>query len=115
MSLNDKKHLLLYYMRIITPFLPEPPEMEFKFLDDRKFRFDYAYPDIQVGIEVDGGAFAYGGGRHKGGSDYEKFLLAQIDGWAVYAVRTVDLESNPAYWLQLLTELLLSRGIMDDN
>ncbi len=42
--------------------IPEPVE-EFKFLSDRRFRFDYAWPKHMVAVEVEGGIWGKVGGH----------------------------------------------------
>lgn len=64
---------------------------ELPFHPKRKWRFDYAFPDERVAIEIDGGLWnAYGGlhsGRHSGGigqkKDMEKMNAAAELGWIV--------------------------------
>jgi very-short-patch-repair endonuclease len=62
----------------------EPLQIEYKFLPDRKFRFDLALPDLRIGIECDGGQFS-GGHRHNVAieRDYEKANLAQMNEWKI--------------------------------
>lgn len=64
--------------------LPMPVE-EFKFHPERKWRFDFAYPDLKIAIEVEGGTWS--GGRHTRGSGYEKdcekYNTACLLGWSV--------------------------------
>lgn len=61
------------------------PEREYKFLPDRKFRFDFAFPEQKVAVEVDGGTWS--GGRHTSGlgfrNDCIKTNLAVLNGWRV--------------------------------
>jgi len=61
---------------------------EWPFHPERKWRFDYARPDLKIAIEVDGGVFT--GGRHSGGvgqvKDMEKNNNAQALGWIVYHI-----------------------------
>jgi very-short-patch-repair endonuclease len=56
---------------------------EYKFLGNRKFRFDYAIPEIKLAIEINGGVWI--NGRHTRTSGYlkdlEKFNLATCNGW----------------------------------
>lgn len=61
------------------------PVAEHKFHPTRKWRFDYAWPDRLVALEVEGGVWAQG--RHTRGSgfvkDMEKYNAAAALGWRV--------------------------------
>lgn len=61
---------------------------EYKFHPTRKFRFDFAWVEGKVAIEVDGGIWRGAAGGHTSGTgkmrDMEKDMLAQLDGWQVY-------------------------------
>jgi very-short-patch-repair endonuclease len=66
--------------------LPEPVR-EFMFAaPERKWRFDFAWPDGKVAAEVEGGT-KYGQSRHSRGAgfdlDAEKYNEAAIRGWLV--------------------------------
>lgn len=64
--------------------LPEP-DAEFRFAPPRRWRFDYAWPDHRVALEVEGGVWT--GGRHTRGKgfvrDMEKYNAATAAGWRV--------------------------------
>lgn len=66
------------------------PYDEHSFHDKRKWRFDYAWPEFKIALEVDGGLWIPGGGRHNraGGylKDCEKFNAAAVLGWRVLRV-----------------------------
>ena len=53
----------------------------------RRWRFDFAWPDRLLAVEVDGGAWVPGGGRHTRGAgfaaDHDKFNRATLLGWRV--------------------------------
>ena len=54
---------------------------------NRQYRLVYAFPDIKVGIEVDGGIHVRGMGHSTGAGikrDMEKNNLAIINGWVVF-------------------------------
>lgn len=58
---------------------------EYKFISDRKFRFDYGHLRLKIAIEIEGGIYT-GTGHAKIGkylSDMEKYNMAQLRGWIV--------------------------------
>lgn len=61
------------------------PVTEYRFLHGRRFRFDYAWPDLRIALEVEGGVWT--GGRHTRGkgflADVEKYNHAATLGWLV--------------------------------
>lgn len=63
----------------------EPAQTEWRFHPRRRWRFDLAWPDRLLAVEVDGGT--WNGGRHTTGSgieaDSEKFSEAAAFGWRV--------------------------------
>ena len=75
--------------------LPEP-EREYRFHPTRKWRFDFAWPEIKVAVEIEGSVWARG--RHTRGSGYlgdiEKYNEATALGWRVYRVPAHDVESG---------------------
>jgi very-short-patch-repair endonuclease len=64
------------------------PVREHRFHAVRRWRFDYAWPEQRVALEVDGGVWT--GGRHTRGAgfikDMEKLNAATIAGWRVVRV-----------------------------
>lgn len=66
--------------------LPDP-EMEYRFHPVRKWRFDFAFLPYRVALEVEGGIFIPGGGRHNRPvtmiKDQEKYNVAASMGWRV--------------------------------
>jgi very-short-patch-repair endonuclease len=75
---------LSLYEQCALAKLPRP-EPEFRFHPTRRWRFDRAWPDKSIAVEVDGAV--YTGGRHTRGAgfekDMEKLNEAQILGWRV--------------------------------
>lgn len=61
------------------------PEREYRFHDTRRWRFDFAWPDQRVAVEMEGGVWSRG--RHVRGhgylSDLEKYNAATMLGWRV--------------------------------
>ena len=72
------------------------PVKEYKFHPTRKWRFDYAFPESMVAVEVEGGVWT--GGRHTSGAgflkDMEKYNTALLHGWRVYRVTPKTLTSR---------------------
>jgi very-short-patch-repair endonuclease len=62
-------------------------EREFVFHPTRKWRADFAHLESRTLIEIEGGIFMRGGGRHSRGTGYandaEKYLEAVLAGWTV--------------------------------
>jgi len=61
------------------------PETEFRFMTDRRFRFDFAWKPKKLAVEVEGGI--YSNGRHVRGAAYEedlkKYNFAAKQGWTL--------------------------------
>jgi hypothetical protein len=74
------------------------PILEHRFHPERKWRFDMAWLDYMIGLEVDGGVWT--GGRHTRGkgfeNDCEKLNAAQIMGWTVLRYSTGQVKSGMA-------------------
>lgn len=62
------------------------PTREFLFARPRKFRADFAWPDLMILVEIEGGVWT--GGRHTRGAgfskDCEKQNLAALAGYRVF-------------------------------
>lgn len=74
--------------------LPEPVA-EFRFHPQRRWRFDWAWPDRKLALEEDGGVWIRGRHNHPTGylADMEKLNAAVELGWRVlrYATGRVDI------------------------
>lgn len=92
---RDKSPLFLRCWRICLPDAWEP-EPEYHFNAPRtQHRFDWAWPDRKIAVEVDGGRYAFGGGRHAGDDDKRKMNLAAVMGWRVFHFSPQMLENDP--------------------
>jgi very-short-patch-repair endonuclease len=80
------------------------PEAQFRFHPERKWRFDFAFPDELVAVELDGGIFAAENGqvagKHARGAgrlkDYEKRNAAAELGWFVLCYGPPQVRSGEA-------------------
>ena len=85
---------------------------EHRFAPPRRWRFDFAWPDRKLAVEVDGGVWTRG--RHTRGAgverDNEKFARAAIDGWRVVRVTPGQIRSGQAIrWIEAALGLPLGR------
>ncbi len=64
------------------------PEREYTFHTQRRWRFDFAYVNKKIAVEVEGGTWAKGRHNRGGGfeADCEKYNEAALDGWRVIRV-----------------------------
>lgn len=93
--MKQSKHeiALAWAIAAYGPDLP-PPEMEAAIIPGRKFRFDFAWPDVRVAVEIQGGTFGKGRSAHTGASlvrDHEKANLAALNGWRVLYFNAKDM------------------------
>jgi very-short-patch-repair endonuclease len=99
-KLNDLR--LLHQVQALK--LPEPiPELRFSM--PRRWRFDLAWPEHLLAVEIDGGGYV--NGRHSRGkgmdNDCEKFAIAMIMGWRVLRVTPTHVQNGQAIqWIQSL-------------
>ena len=73
-----------------------PLEREVQFHTTRKWRADFGHLESRTLIEIEGGIFIPGGGRHSRGAGYakdaEKYLEAVLAGWTVIRLTEKQLE-----------------------
>jgi hypothetical protein len=79
------------------------PVPEYRFDSKRKWRFDFAWPDQRLALEVEGGIWT--GGRHGRGKgfqeDCEKYNAATVAGWRVLRVTGGQVASGQALaWVE---------------
>ena len=78
-----ERKFLLYWQSLCGPVL----EREFRFHPTRKWRADFAHVESRTLIEIEGGIYIAGGGRHNRAAgflaDLEKYLEAALAGWRV--------------------------------
>ena len=97
-----------------------PPVREYRFArgftdpftqqtKDRLWRFDFAWPDQKVALEIEGGAWV--SGRHTRGAgfenDCEKYAAALLLGWKVIRV--------PTRWVRNLRALNTLEATLNDR
>ena len=92
--------------------LPEPIR-EYRFAPPRRWRFDFAFPQQLLGIEIHGGQWS--GGRHNRGaglqSDCEKQRAAIKAGWRILPYTTSDMNERPVQVIEEVMEVLFGHEI----
>lgn len=77
----NSKIVVVYFVEMGLP----KPELEYRFHPERRWRFDFAWPDSKVAIEVQGGLFVMG--RHTRGAalrkEHEKLNAAAAKHWGI--------------------------------
>jgi len=83
------------FFSFLSHYLIPEPITEHKFHETRKWRFDYAWVEQRLALEVEGGVWT--GGRHTRGAgfvkDMEKYNAASADGWRIVRVEPSKLLS----------------------
>jgi very-short-patch-repair endonuclease len=84
------------------------------------FRFDFAWPEIKLAVEVDGGTSMVRRtkrgqliaiGSHAQDSDYEKLNLAAELGWTVLRYTVKMLRKNPTACLIQVRQVLVNKTV----
>ena len=77
---------------------PRPLEHK-KFMDTRKFEFDFCWPDLMIACEIEGGQWIKGG--HTSGKglqrDCEKNNFAVLHGWKLFRFSTSMIDESKYY------------------
>lgn len=84
---------------------------EYRFHPVRRWRFDYAFPELKVAIEVEGAVWTKG--RHTRGAGYikdmEKYNTAAMMGWTV--IRVTPQQKFKEETLQMIKQAIISKKI----
>lgn len=85
--MSQKPYDFIWYCKAEGVAVPVP-EHRFDEVGKRRWRFDYAWPDQKVAVEVEGGIWT--SGRHTRGKgfleDMTKYNAATAQGWRVFRV-----------------------------
>jgi len=118
---SDKKEILIHAIRIHNmtegneqrqvPMPTNRNDKEYRVVPDRGWRFDYAYPDLRIGIEVHGGIWVRGGHTRGSGfiKDREKFNRAAIAGWLVLEFPIITTDTLPDDCVDMILMAIESR------
>lgn len=106
-SASDQADLFLFYWKVYAPdgFLPSA-EYEFARVLGRKFRFDWAWIQYRVAVEVDGGGWMPHGGRHGSDKDRAKSNIAASLRWLVFHFSPDMLKRDPAGCIDMVLKAI---------
>ena len=96
MTTSDLEYAFATRLRQIAPHIA-PGVAEYQFTATRKWRFDRAWPEQRVAVELEGGVWS--NGRHTRPAGYEadcqKYNAATALGWRVFRFTGRMLDTDP--------------------
>lgn len=112
-KVEREKHKVIVDALLAQSRIPMPV-CEHRFCS-RKFRFDYAWPEQKVAVEIEGGTYGRRKARHSTGSGYsadcDKYNLAALGGWLVLRYTAAHVRRHKAQILaQVAAALELRAG-----
>jgi very-short-patch-repair endonuclease len=116
-SQAERNFELAWRMR---PLAGVPLQSEFRFHPTRQWRFDFAWPEYRVAVEIDGRGQGKPGavGRHQTvdgvRKDCEKINAAALLGWRVMRFPATD-KQHALDWVKLVQEVLVSSPLVTDS
>lgn len=84
-------------------------EREFRFHKTRRWRFDFAWPELKVACEVDGGGHKMYWKTYR--NDVEKMNAALFLGWQVFRITTEMVRSDDVEFLENLKRYILEKSV----
>lgn len=96
-------------MQLHGPSIPQPVQ-EYRFAPPRRWRLDRAWPELRCYVEVDGGQFKAGGGRHAGDGDREKRNALALEGWIGLHYSGEMLKADPLRVVAEVAEMIEARS-----
>jgi len=100
------EHLRKAFFSVLDTFRIQRPIPEYRFHPIRQWRFDFAWPQKKIALEIEGGIFI--GGRHSRGAgmqkDMEKYNQAALHGWRIIRVQPNNLCKSTT--IQLINSIL---------
>ena len=89
------------------------PETEYRFHPTRRWRFDFAFPESKVAVEMEGGVWT-GGGHNRGtiyNTNCDKYNEAALLGWIVLRYTTNHLRQSPVQIIEQVKRAIESQGV----
>jgi hypothetical protein len=97
-------HALPLLVQLRAAHLPAPT-LEYRFAPPRRWRFDLAFIDARLAVEIEGGVFLPAGSRHTRGAGFRndvcKYAEATVLGWRVLRILPEHVRSGQALdWIE---------------
>ena len=70
------------------------------------WRFDFAWPEKKIAVEIDGGQWMSGGGRHNTDGDRLKLNTAAVLGWRVIRFSVKTMQDDPIVCIKKIKSIL---------
>ena len=105
---QDKNHMFSYLWHVLAENMPKPQE-EYPFSKGLgiRHRFDFAFIESKIAVEVEGNAWnVRGGGSHMQDSDLEKYNLAALLGWRVLRFSPGMMKRDPDGCIKIVKDCL---------
>ncbi len=112
-KISDLEDYLETMMLMLSTELRGKYVREFVFHPQRKWRFDFAFVDCKVAVEVDGGEYLGNRGvtdPHAKSKNYEKINQATILGWRVLRYRGSTIKDNPYEVVEQIKNMVTENG-----
>lgn len=107
---KDKTSQHLIFFSLLDSVNIRRPIPEYVFHPTRKWRFDYAFLEEKVALEIEGGIYI--GGRHSRGAgmqgDFEKYNEASLLGWRI--IKCVPKDLCKTNTIQMLRKLIITNN-----
>lgn len=109
-SQSKRSNAELYFEMLLKTRGVDLPDhvIEHKFHPSRRWRYDFAWPDSKVAVEIEGGVYI--SGRHNQGagyeSDIEKYNESVILGWKVIRFTPGQLRADPDRCIEYIRKLV---------
>ena len=110
---SDLEDYLETMMLMLSTDLRGKYVREFEFHPKRKWRFDFAFVECKVAVEVDGGEYLGNQGvtdPHAKSGNYDKINQATILGWRVLRYRGSTIKDNPYEVVEQIKNMVTSNG-----
>ena len=101
-SASDMADELLARLRTLAPDMPLPVR-DYPF---ETFKIDLAWVDYNFCVEVDGGQWQAGGGKHGSKRDYYKTRRIARAGWTLYRFTAGEVRDDPMGVIEEIREAL---------